>query len=192
MKLIGLTGGIGSGKSTVARLFAKMGALVLDADAVARTARAPGTEGHTAILSRFKTDDRLALRKILSESPEAKRDLEAILHPLIRAESEREIQRLMQTDPAAPCLIYEATLLIEAGRAQDFDQVIVVTSSLEAKLSRIIERDCVTEADALLIIHSQNSDDFRLAHADYVVENLGDLPDLEAKVRKVLDQIISA
>ncbi len=192
MKLIGLTGGMGCGKTTVAKLFEEMGALVLDADAVARKTRAPGSAGHDAILARFQTVDRLELRRILSESPEAKKDLESILHPLIRAESDREISRLQKAHPDAPCLLYEATLLIEAGRVQDFDQLIVVTAPLQSRIARIASRDRVSPEDALLIIQSQNTDEFRLPFADYVIENPGDLPDLKQKVRKVLDQIISS
>ena len=192
MKLIGLTGGMGSGKSTVARIFAEAGALTLDADHVARSVRAPGTEAHQALLQRFQTADRIALRQILSESPEAKRDLEAILHPLIRQASDREIARLMSETPGAPCLIYEATLLIEAGRTEDFDQLIVVTSPLSDRLARLMNRDQITEAQAQAMIQSQNPDAFRLAHADYVIENTVDLVELTQKVRKVLDQIISA
>ena len=192
MKVIGLTGGIGSGKSTVATLLQAFGAVLIDADELARRAREPGSPGHLAILARFQTDDRAQLRKILTESPQAKKDLEAILHPLIREASTREIERLKKTHPEALCIIYEATLLIEAGRADDFDLILVVTSPIAQRIQRIGERDKVSPEQALALIETQNSDEFRLAHADLVVVNDEKLPDLEKKVRKVLDQIISA
>lgn len=192
MKLIGLTGGIGSGKSSVARAFASNGALILDADQLAKQARAPGTAGHAAILARFQTDDRLELRKILSESIGAKQDLELILHPLIKEASDLEIKRLALEHPQALCLIYEASLLLEAGRAADFEKIIIVTSPLSARIKRIIERDCVTREQALLMIQAQHTDDFRLPFADFIIENDGDLSHLDSKARKVLDQIISA
>jgi dephospho-CoA kinase len=192
MKRFGLTGGMGSGKSTVAKCFARFGAIVIDADEVARHVRTPGSMGHTAILTRFKTDDRAELRRILSESPEAKRDLEGILHPLIQTESQKQMTEAIAKHPNAPVLLYEATLLIEAGRAKDFDGVIVVTSPLPDRIRRISMRDQIAEKDAKLMIQAQNDDAYRLPHATYVIQNLGDENALVNEVRKVLDQIISA
>jgi dephospho-CoA kinase len=192
MKRFGLTGGMGSGKTSAGKLFAKSGAIVLDADEIARHVRRPGSPGHAAILSRFKTADRLELRRILSTSPEAKRDLEGILHPLIKDESDLQIKEAILQNPHAPCLIYEATLLIEAGRADDFEAVIVVTAPLEDRVKRVAARDQISEKDALLIIEAQSTDAYRIARAQFVIPNLGTLDALEAEVRKVLDQIISA
>jgi dephospho-CoA kinase len=192
MKRIGLTGGIGSGKSLVAKLFEAEGALILDADEIARTVRKPGGIAHSEILSRFQTDDRMALRRILATSPEAKKDLEAILHPLIQIESETQMMAASLANPNAICLIYEATLLIEADRADDFDAVIVVTAPRADRIKRVASRDQISEKDAEILINAQNDDSFRTKRATYVISNTGSLDDLKDEVRKVVDQIISA
>jgi dephospho-CoA kinase len=192
MKRVGLTGGMGAGKSAVAKIFASFGCIVIDADEVARSVRKPGSIGHQQILRRFQTDDRAELRRILSSSPLAKKDLEAILHPLIAVESDRLIESGIAATPNAPALVYEATLLLEAGRAKDFDEIIVVTAPLSDRIKRVMIRDQISEKDAELIIQSQNSDDYRIPLAHHVIENVGALASLEIRVRKVLDQIISA
>ena len=192
MKIVGLTGGIGSGKTTVARSFARFGAIIIDADEIARSVRKPGSAGHSAILARFKTDDRAELRRIIASSPEAKRDLESIMHPLILTEGDRLVAEAIAANPKAEVLVYEATLLIEAGRAKDFDELVVVTCPLADRIKRIMIRDQIDEKDAELIIQSQSSDEYRIAHATHVIKNWGALASLETQVRKVLDQIISA
>jgi dephospho-CoA kinase len=192
MKVLGLTGGIGSGKSTVARLFQTLGGVpFLDADQVARDLRAPGARGHAAILQRFGTADRKALRELLTRDPQGKADLEAILHPLIREESERRLKELEHTSPSAPMILYEATLLIESGRARDFDGLIVVTAPLPDRLARIASRDGISQDEALALIESQSPDSVRLSLADYHIQNLGSLADLESQVRKILDHFKS-
>lgn len=191
MKTLGLTGGIGSGKSTVAQLFKEQGALILDADEIARHVRRPEGPAHAEILKRFQTTERNELRRIIASSPEAKRDLESILHPLIKLESDARIKQATLANPEAPCLVYEATLLIEADRADDFDAVLVVTSPLPDRLKRIASRDQISEKDAEALIRAQNDDAFRSKQATFVIENVGSIEHLRAQVRKVLDQIIS-
>jgi dephospho-CoA kinase len=192
VKVFGLTGGVASGKSTVARLFHELGDIpVLDADQVARDLRAPGQPGHAALLRRFGTVDRGELRSLLVRDPSAKADLEAILHPLIREESTRRLEALASTHPEAPFLLYEATLLIESGRASEFDGVIVVTSPLPERLSRIQTRDRIGKEEALALIDAQSPDSFRLKHALFHVQNLGTEEDLKEQVRKILDQLKS-
>ncbi len=190
MKRIGLTGGIGVGKSTVARIFNEIGGVpTLDADQVARALRAPGGRAEPLILKRFNTTDRTQLREIITKDPLAKKDLEAILHPLIQQISESEFKRLESESSGAPFLIYEATLLIESGRAPDFDAILVVTAPLPDRLSRIMARDGISKEASLALIDSQMSDADRLKVADYRIENLGSLDDLKTQVRKTLDQI---
>jgi dephospho-CoA kinase len=192
VRVFGLTGGIGSGKSTVARLFHELGGIpVLDADQVARDLRAPGQPGHAALLKRFGTVDRTELRSLLVRDPAAKAELEAILHPLIRKESTRRLEALASTHPEAPFLLYEATLLIESGRASEFEGVIVVTSPLPERLSRIQARDGIEKEEALALIDAQSPDSFRLKYARYPIQNLGTIEDLRKQVLKVLDQIKS-
>ena len=191
-RFFGLTGGIGTGKSSVAKEFLKQGVPCVDADQVARRIREPGKPGHAAILKRFGTDDPQKLRDLLTADTGAKKDLEAILHPLIREQSELALQEMARTHPHAPFILYEASLLIEAGRKEDFEALIVVTAPLEDRITRIMSRDKNTREAAIRMIEAQNSEDFRLKHAHYVVLNHGSLQDLEGEVRKVLDQIISS
>ncbi len=192
MRVWGLTGGIGTGKSTVARLFSELGGVpTLDADQVARELREPGQPAHQAILKRFGTADRKELRDLITRDPVAKGDLEALLHPLIRVASREKLEALHRAHPEAPLLLYEATLLIESGRAPDFESVIVVTAPLPDRLARISARDGVTQAEALALIEAQSPDSYRLPHADHHIQNLGSLEDLKSQIRKILDQIKS-
>ncbi len=192
MKRIGLTGGIGTGKSTVAALFHELGSVpIIDADRIARELRAPGGEAEAPLLKRFKTTDPPSLRELLARDPAAKKDLEDILHPLIRKKSEGAFQAAEKQHPDAPFLLYEASLLIESGRSGDFEKLIVVTAPLPERLARITRRDGVTEESALAMIHAQSPDSLRLEHADYVIDNSGNIEDLKASVLKVLDQIKS-
>src|SRR5690606_18150449 len=121
IQIWGLTGGIASGKSTVARIFAENGIGVLDADALTRELSAPGGAAHAAIEKRFGTADRSRLREMVFRDPQARKDLEGILHPLIRLESERRIrdalsERMAKGERLPLRMIYEATLLVETGR----------------------------------------------------------------------------
>ncbi|MBU6153143.1 MAG: dephospho-CoA kinase [Bdellovibrionales bacterium] len=190
MKRIGLTGGIGTGKSTVAGLFHELGSIpIIDADRIARTLRAPGGEAEAPLLKRFKTTDPGVLRDLLTHDPSAKRDLEAILHPLIQKKSELAFLEAPRLNPGAPFLLYEASLLIESGRAKDFAKVIVVTSPLEDRIARIMHRDGLSREAALQMINAQNPDAFRIPHADAVIDNSGSIEDLRLRVLKVLEQM---
>lgn len=189
MKRIGLTGGIGSGKTAVAKLLQAEGIPVIDADLVARDLRKPGGPAHRQILDRFGTDDRLTLRDLISTDPKARADLEAILHPLIMEESRFRMDQAAISYPEAPFLIYEATLLIEAGRAPDFDGILVVTAPIESRIQRILARDPMSREQAEAVIRAQNADEYRLKHAHWVIENDGGFDDLKLKVRKALEQI---
>jgi dephospho-CoA kinase len=192
VKVWGLTGGIGTGKSTVARLFQEIGGVpTLDADQVARELREPGQAAHRALLERFGTADRKELRALLTRDPAAKADLEALLHPLIRKASQEKLENLQRAHPTAPFLLYEATLLIESGRAPDFEGILVVTAPLPDRLARISARDGVSQTDALALIEAQSTDSFRLQAADHHIQNLGSIEDLKIQVRKILDQIKS-
>jgi dephospho-CoA kinase len=189
MKRIGLTGGIGSGKTTVAKLLQAEGIPIIDADQVARDLRAPGGAAHAAILTAFGTDDRAQLRDLISRDPAARAQLESILHPMILQESSKRLDEAAAAHPEAPFLIYEATLLIEAGRKTDFDGILVVTAPLEARIQRIIARDPMSREQAAAIIQAQSPDEFRVQHATWVIDNDAGFDDLKLKVRKALDQI---
>lgn len=189
MKVIGLTGGMGSGKSTVAKMFLALGAPVVDADQIARALRAPGGLAHSQILSTFGTDDPTQLRSILSKDPESKKRLEAILHPLIRQESSKAIQALAKKHPEAPFILYEAALLLEAGRARDFNGVVLVTAPDSIKISRIMTRDHCSEEQARAMLKAQWTDQEREKQAQWIIPNSGTLQSLEQAVRSTFEKI---
>ena len=198
LKRIAITGGIGSGKSLAVKFFNELGVPSLDADAVARKLREPGQPAHQKIIARFGTDDRQALRTILSQDPQAKKDLEAILHPLIQTASGEEMAKLASAealkDPAdqAPFLLYEAALIIEAGRAKDFDGLIVVTAPDDLKIQRIQARDGASPEAAQAMVKTQITDQERLKLATWTLENTGTPDQLRQSVRKLLDQLKQA
>ncbi|MFL5815752.1 MAG: dephospho-CoA kinase [Bdellovibrionia bacterium] len=203
-KIWGLTGGIASGKSTVARIFAELGVPVLDADQVARELRAPGGAAYDAIVARFGTADAQRLREIVFANPVARSELEAILHPLIRAESARRMEAQVDstiagrtqsqtnatagTAPVIP-VIYEATLLVETGRYRDFAGLIVVSADESVRLARLMARDNSAEDLARRIVASQMDDEKRRAVASFVIQNHGSLEDLRAQVKALLPKL---
>jgi dephospho-CoA kinase len=189
-----LTGGVGSGKSTVGRLFAEHGAVVIDADQVAREVVVPGSAGLAAVIERFGAKllqadgslDRAGLAAIVFADPAALADLNAITHPLVSA---RSVQ-LMDEVAAERTCVYEVPLLVEGGplRAQDFDLVVVVEASLPVRLERLAERGLPPE-QAKARIAAQATDEQRRAIADELVLNDGDRDDLAAQVSAVWGRI---
>ncbi len=173
----GLTGGVASGKTAVARLFAERGIPVIDADQITRELSREKGVAHPLILKRFGTVDRLELREIVFNDIEARKDLEAILHPLIQAESLRQIQASRSAH-----LVYEAALLVETGRYRDFSGLIVVDASRSTRKKRLIARDGVTTEMAEKMLNSQTADARRLEAATVVIENSGTLEELRQKI----------
>jgi dephospho-CoA kinase len=177
---LGLTGGIGSGKSTVAALLANLGAKVLDADAISRTVTAPGGLaiepirlgfGHQFIASDGAMD-RDRMRALVYEDPDARRRLEAIIHPLVQ----QEIWRLASESEAAgvPCLVFDVPLLVEsASWRQRVDKVLVIDCSPETQISRVQTRSGLSRPAIEAIIAAQASRSERLAIADAVILNDG-------------------
>lgn len=184
--LIGLTGGIASGKSTVADLLAARGAVVIDADLLAREAVAPGTPGLAAVVERFGAGvldpdgglDRAALGRIVFADPDARRDLEAIIHPAVRARA----ARLTAAAPAGAVVVQVIPLLIETGQQDAFDLVVVVDVDPAVQLDRVRTRDGLDEAAARRRLQAQASREARLAAADRVIRNDGTPSDLAARV----------
>ncbi len=188
-KIWGLTGGIASGKSTVARIFSELGVPVIDADQVARELRAPDGAAHDAILARFGTADSARLREIVFSDPVARADLEAILHPLIREESARRISQAVEGRVGIVPVIYEAALLVETGRYRDFAGLIVVAASEELRLARLMARDQSEEELARKILRSQISDEKRRSCATFVIENHGSIEELHAQVLAIFPKL---
>jgi dephospho-CoA kinase len=182
---IGLTGGIASGKSTVARRFVELGVPVIDADAAARAVVAPGKPGLAAVSERFGPRvlaengelDRRALRDLIFKDPGSRRDLEAILHPLIRADMEQSAESAV-----GPYVVLDIPLLVEGGSRDRVDRILVVDVDETMQLQRVMARDGCTEQQAHAILASQASRSARLAAADDVLLNAGTVTDLRQAV----------
>lgn len=186
MRRIGLTGGIGAGKSTAGRVFAEVGATVIDADAIAREVVAPGTPGLAAVADAFPSVvvdgelDRAALAAIVFADDGQRRRLEAITHPRVAA----EVQRRSGSVPAAGILVYDVPLLVETGAAPGFDLVVVVEAPLDVRLSRLADRG-LPEQEARDRMAKQATDEQRRATADVVLDNAGDAASLVAQARSL-------
>lgn len=190
MLRIGLTGGIGSGKSTVAGLLAARGAVVVDADRIAREVVEPGTPGLAAVAAAFGEGvlapdgslDRPALAAVVFTDPEARARLDAIVHPLVR---ERSVE-LIAGAPSDAVLVNDVPLLVETGQAGTYDLVLVVEADLATRLARLAERG-LAEEDARARIASQATDEQRRAAADVVLDNSGSRELLAEQVARFWD-----
>jgi dephospho-CoA kinase len=182
---IGLTGGIGSGKSTVAARLADLGATVIDADALAREVLEPGTSGLARVVERFGdgvltpegTLDRPGLGAIVFNDPDALADLNAIVHPLVR---QRTAELLAQAGEDE-VVVNDVPLLVETGLQDGFDAVIVVEAPIAVRLSRLVDRG-LTEDDARSRIAAQASDEQRRAVATVLIDNSGSVAELRTQV----------
>ena len=184
MLRVGLSGGIGSGKSTVARALARRGAVVIDADAIAREVVEPGEPGLAAVVSRFGPEvlaadgglDRPKLAALVFHDAEARADLNAIVHPLVAAESARR----MAAAPPGAVVILDVPLLVEAARS-GYDVVVIVEAPEAVRLERLVGRG-MAEDDARRRMAAQASDAERRKVADVVVDNSGSEADLEVQI----------
>ena len=195
MKLVGLTGGIASGKSTVAKILQSLGAAIVNADDLAREVVEPGHEAWKEIVASFGADilqsdqtlDRQKLRTLIFNQPEARKRLESIIHPRVRALAEERIR-----DYAAagyPVAIYEVPLLFEGNLQEWLRPVILVACDVETQTARLQNRDHLTAADAEKHIAAQMSLKDKRRLADYVIENNGSLEDLERQTRQILEEL---
>jgi dephospho-CoA kinase len=183
---VGLTGGLGAGKSTVAGLLAQHGAIVIDADAIAREVVRAGTPGFAAVVERFGPDivgadgelDRARLAKIVFADETARNDLNGIVHPLVG----RRSAEIMADTPDGAIVVYDVPLLAEGGLAEGFDVVVVVEAELATRLRRLDERG-LAEADARARIAAQATDEQRRAIADEIVHNDGTQQELADQIR---------
>ena len=188
-RIIGLTGGIGSGKSTVAAMLAARGAIVIDADRVAHEIYTPGTEGFDRVVARFGEEvidrdgliDRKALGAVVFGEPDALADLNAIIHPLVRKEVARRLLEAASTRPDATIVI-EAALMTETGWTGGAGALWVVLAEPEIALQRLIRDRGMSEAEARLRIGAQATNAARRKNATVVIENNGTLADLESAV----------
>ena len=186
MLLIGLTGGIGSGKSAVATRLAELGAIVIDADAIAREVVEPGTDGLVQVVAEFGPDvltatgelDRAALGRLVFADPQRRQALERIIHPRVRARS----AEIVSTAPDDAVVVNDIPLLVETGQAKNFPLVIVVLAAEDVRVARLARDRGMTEDDARARIAAQATDEQRREVADIVIVNDGTLDDLRVAV----------
>jgi len=180
MPIVALTGGIAAGKSMVTAVLEQLGALVVDADVLARQAVEPGGSALEAIEARFGETvidpsgelDRAALGTIVFADPAARGDLELIVHPVVQ-ELSRNAFRLASSSAPHRVLVYAIPLLTESARAEEFDLVVVVHASAEERMRRLREHRALSEAEAAARVASQGLDEERLAVADIVIDASG-------------------
>ena len=195
MTVLGLTGGIGTGKSTVATLLRRLGVPVIDADQVARDVVEPGKPALAAIVAAFGSSvltpqgtlDRAAMRRRISHDGDARKTLERITHPAIAGAIAEELQRLQGEGRARA--VVEAALMVETGSYRLYGDIIVVTCSPDVQLARVMSRDGVSEEDARALIASQLPLAEKEAVARYVIRNNEGLDELERQTREIWDQI---
>ena len=193
---IGLTGGVASGKSTVGAILRELGAVVIDADQLAREAVAPGTPGLAEVLAHFGPRvlgsdgslDRAALAQIVFADVAQRRALEAIVHPRVRSRA-LEIEVVADVDAI---VVHEIPLLVETGQRDSFDAVIVVDVPRQTQIQRLMEHRGLTHVEAESRIAAQATRQQRQAAATYLVENTGTHEDLRRRVTEVFESVVAA
>jgi dephospho-CoA kinase len=193
--LVGLTGGIGAGKSTVARLLADRGALVLDADVAAREVVAPGTEGLAAVVKEFGDAvlgpdgalDRAALASVVFADPDRRAVLNGIVHPRVRSWMAERVAAA----PTGSVVVQDIPLLVESGLTSLFELVIVVDAADEVRIARLVRDRGMSEAEASARIAAQAPREQRLAAADVVITNDAGLDRLAEQVAALWDRIVT-
>lgn len=189
MLIIGLTGGIASGKNSVSTILAEFGARIIDADIICRELVEPGKPAWREIVSTFGRDvlkknneiNRKKLGEIIFNAPEKRDLLNSILHPRAIREEWRRIARIERDEPDA-LVVVNAALLIESGNYRDVDRVVVVAAEGETMIRRMMKRDGVSRDEAILRINAQMPMDEKIKHADYIIENNGSMEELRGKV----------
>jgi dephospho-CoA kinase len=197
MLRVGLTGGIASGKSTVARVFRDLGAHVLDADRIARDLVPPGSpplariarEFGTAVLRADGALDRAALGAVVFADAGKRRVLEGIMHPLILAEVDRRIAELERTDPRGMAVV-EAALILELGRQREFDAIVVVWAEEEQQRRRVMLRDHLSADEAGRRLAAQMPLAEKRCRADFVVDNSRDPAACRADAERVYGELL--
>ncbi|MEV8268100.1 dephospho-CoA kinase [Microbacterium sp. NPDC076911] len=198
MALVALTGGIASGKSTIARFLKERGSVIVDADQIVRDVQQPGSPVLTRIAEEFGADmlgvdgtlDRARLASVVFGNDDAVARLNEIVHPAVRAESARQFEAAFARNPDA-VVVYDVPLLAEARIDDPWDLVIVAHAPAAVRRQRLIAQRGMDEAEADARIKSQVSDDARLAVADVVVDTTGTIEATEVQVAQVWDQLVA-
>jgi dephospho-CoA kinase len=195
MYLVGLTGGIASGKSFVASLLADLGASTIDADEVAREVVSLGSPGLSAVVSEFGADvllpsgelDRPKLGGIVFSDPQSRMRLEAILHPLIKVRTTELIN-----SQSSEIVVYSVPLLVEAKVDYPFDSVITVEAGSENQVERLVRSRSLTEDEARKRVSAQTTEAMRVERADYVIDSSGSKDETKSQVDRIWQQLVSA
>lgn len=194
LKVLGLTGGIGSGKSTVARLIAELGVPVLDADQLARDVVEPGRPALAEVAAAWPAAigpdgrvDRKRLAAIVFADPAQRLRLEAIMHPRIQALAGERLAAL--ADQGETLAFYEASLLVESGRYKEFDGLVVVTASPETQLARVLARGDLTEAEARARIDAQLPLAAKVRLATHLIDNDADMTSTRGEVERLVTSL---
>lgn len=190
---VGLTGGIGAGKSTVADMFSKLGAVVIRSDELARQVIEPNTTGFQKVLSRFGNQilqengsiDRQKLAQIVFNDSKALKDLEEIIHPLVR----NKTNELIDSQTQETIVVNEVPLLLEKNMENLFDFLVVVVSSEKNRINRLLKRG-ISEEEAMKRMRLQVNDELRKSSADFLISNDGSIDQLEADVAKVWQALL--
>lgn len=196
MLWVGLTGGIGSGKSTVSGILKKAGIPTVDADALARLALGPGSPGETEVLSHFGAEniraadgtiDRKKLGALVFENPKELLWLESVVHPLVQEQTRLARSRFEKA--GHPMAFYDVPLLFEKNLRAQFDRVVVVGCSLETQVRRLAARNSLNEEESLLRIRAQMDLKEKMQQADDVIWNEGSLYELELQVQQLIQKL---
>ena len=196
MRNIAMTGGIASGKNTAASIFEELGCYTIDSDLISKQIMVPGEECYENIVSNFGTDildeNKLIIRKklgsIIFNNPNKKELLESIVHPAI-FKKQKQIRSEIFGKNSKAIVITHAALMIESGSYKEYDSLIVVTASRDVRIKRIIERDNVDFEYAEKVISNQMSDEERLSHAKFIIDNSSNRENLYNEVKRVYELI---
>lgn len=188
-----ITGGIGSGKSTVAAMFARLGAVIIDADAISRDLMRPTENTLSAVVAEFGPDilhpdgtlNRSALAALVFSDEDARTRLNNIVHPAVRARADALVEQAWRAPGFSGIIIDDIPLLAETNRAAEFDGVIVVRTGLEKRLSRLMETRGMAEEDARARIAAQATDTQRAAIATWIIDNDGSAENTQTQVERI-------
>ncbi|MXS73190.1 dephospho-CoA kinase [Microbacterium sp. CSI-V] len=196
MTLLALTGGIASGKSTISRMLAEKGAVIVDADAIVREVQAPGSPVLAAIAAEFGPEvlrpdgslDRPALGARVFGHPERLAALNALVHPAVREESQRRFRAALSADPGA-LVVYDVPLLAESRGTGEWDLVVVAHAPAELRVRRLVDQRGLSEAEARARVAAQAGDDERLALANVVIDTAGDMDATRRQIDELWDRV---
>ncbi|WP_018132038.1 dephospho-CoA kinase [Effusibacillus pohliae] len=197
--IAGLTGGIATGKSTVSNMFRQLGAAIVDADRIARLVVEPDRPAWRDLVAHFgegilladRTIDRVRLGQIVFSDASQREVLNRIVHPRVREEADRQTADFLRENPRRP-VIHDVPLLIETGLYRRMDKVIVVYVDEPTQMRRLMQRNCLSEEEAIRRIRAQMPIEQKKAYADYLIDNRGTLEETRSQVERVWEELKAA